>query len=140
MNAFKLNKFINTLLILCVIGNIVTDVVNVGVWIGSPSSQASLKAGAIAKTFGAFNGLIIGAVILLAVSIVYAAGLFGLLRKQRWAALLVVAISVANRAVAVLIFEFTFPVFYAWTVALVIVASLDYWFLSKPPEPLPQAG
>jgi hypothetical protein len=131
MNTSKPKNRINTLLFILVLGNIVVDVANIDVWIGMPSSQASMLGGPIAKTFGSSAGLAIGTAILSAVSIVYTTTLFGLYKLQKWAPLLIVAISIANRALALVIFEFTSPIFFAWTVILVAVAYIDYHRLAQ---------
>jgi hypothetical protein len=126
MNTSKPKNRINTLLFILVLGNIVVDVANIGFWIGMPSSQASMLGGPIAKTFGSLVGLVIGTAILSAVSITYVATLFGLYRRQKWAPLLIVAVSIANRALALVIFEFTTPILFVWTGILVVVAYIDY--------------
>jgi hypothetical protein len=131
MSTSKPKNRINTLLFILVLGNIVVDVANIAVWIGMPSSQASMLGGPIAKTFGSLVGLVIGTAILSVVSITYATTLFGLSRRQKWAPLLIVAISIANRAIALVIFEFTSPIFFAWTVILVAVAYIDYRRLAQ---------
>jgi hypothetical protein len=127
----KLKNRINTLLFILVLGNIVWDIANIALWIRVPSSQSSLQGGPIAKTFGSLDGLVIGTTVLSAISIIYATGLFGLHRRQKWAPALIIAVSIANRAFALLIFEFTSPIFYVWTVILVSVAYLDYRLLGK---------
>jgi hypothetical protein len=131
MSTSKPKNRINTLLFILVLGNIVVDVGNIAVWIGMPSSQASMLGGPIAKTFGSSVGLAIGTAILSVVSIAYATTLFGLSRRQKWAPLLIVAISIANRALALVIFEFTSPIFFVWTVILVAVAYVDYRRLAQ---------
>ena len=132
MKTHKLKNRINTLLFLFVLGNIAMDVVNIALWFGIPSLQSSLQGGSIAKAFGSFDGLVIGTAILSVVSVTYALGLFGISRRQKWASILLIVISIANRAFAVAIFEFTTPIFYAWTVVLVSTALLSYRGLSKP--------
>jgi hypothetical protein len=117
---------------LYVAGNIIFDVANIGVWIGSPSSQTSLQGGPIAKTLGSLPGLAVGSAILIAVSVAFSLGLFGLIRKQKRAPILIIATAVANRLLALLIFEATYSIFYAGTVFLLSIALLDYWLLSTP--------
>jgi len=55
-----------------------------------------------------------------------------LIKRRTWAPLLVIAISVANRALAAVMFEVNeaFAFFAVWTVILVVVAYLDYRKLS----------
>jgi hypothetical protein len=71
--------------------------------------------------------LIIGSVILLIVAAVYAASLTGLLKIMKWAPLLIIAISIVNRAIAVGLYllspEFAF--WAVWTAILVVFAYLD---------------
>jgi hypothetical protein len=126
LSTSKPKNRVNTLLFILVLGNIVVDVANIAFWIGMPSSQASMLGGPIAKTFGSSAGLVIGTAILSVVSITYAATLFGLSRRKRWAPLLIIAISIANRALALVIFEFTSPIFFVWTGILVVVTYIDY--------------
>ena len=120
---------INTILIVFVLINIIGDVGNVGFWLASPSSrEASLNTGIIATAAGVDNALIAGSIILLVVAVVYGAALFGLLKGQKWGPLLVIAISVANRVLAVFLY-FISPAFAfwgVWTAILVALAGLDY--------------
>ena len=131
---------LNILLLLFVLGNIAMDVANIALWITIPSMQTSLQGGPIAKTFGSTGGLALGTAILAAVSITYALASVGLYRKQKWAPMLVIVVSVANRAASVAIFQATYSIFYAWTGVLIIASLLDYWLLSKPSNPMPQTG
>jgi hypothetical protein len=129
---------INTLLIVFVLINIIGDMGNVIVWLAFPDMRGSLTGGVmggtqltggyIAVTAGADAALIAGSVILIAVSIVYIAALFGMMKRRTWAPRLVIAISVANRLLALLLFQFNeaFAFWGAWTVILVVVAALDY--------------
>ena len=134
---------INTVLILFVLLNIIGDIGNVIFWYASPSSQSSLVGGTtggvemtggyIAQWAGADAALAAGTIILLVVSVVYIAALFGLLKRRTWAPLLVIAISIANRVLAVFLFELSFAfVFWGvWTIILVVVAAFDYRKLSS---------
>ncbi len=141
MKALRQPKnLLNAVLMLFVLGNIAMDVANIAVWIAIPSMQSSLQSGPIAETLGSTIGLAAGTAILSAASITYAIALFGLYRKQKWAPLLVIAVSVANRAFSVAIFQATYPIFYAWTGTLIFVALLDYWLLSKPPKAIVAIG
>lgn len=129
---------INTLLIVFVLINIIGDIGNVIAWLAIPDMRGSLTGGVvggvqlsggyIAVTAGADAALIAGSVILIAVSIVYIAALLGLMKRRTWAPLLVIAISIANRLLALLLFQFNeaFALWGAWTVILVVVAALDY--------------
>jgi hypothetical protein len=133
---------INTFLVVLVLINIIGDIGNIIFWYAEPSSRGSLiggniggiefKGGYIAVTAGADAAVIAGTTILTIVSIIYVVGLYGLLKRRTWAPLLVIAISIANRAMALLLFELNeaFAFFSVWTVILVVVAYLDYRKLS----------
>jgi hypothetical protein len=119
---------INTVLILFVALNIIGDIGNISFWYASPSSQGSLQGGYIASIAGNDNALIAGSIILAIVSVVYIVGLYGLFKRMLWAPLLVIDISVANRALALVLYEISLAyAFWAvWTVILVVVSVLDY--------------
>ncbi|HUK85348.1 MAG TPA: hypothetical protein VLU95_05770 [Candidatus Acidoferrum sp.] len=95
---------------------------------GIPSSRLSLTPSLIGTTFGAYIALVIGSVILLIVAVVYVIGLFGLFRIMKWAPLLVIAISVANRALASFLYQISIYilVWVVWIVILVILAFIDW--------------
>lgn len=120
---------IHKIIILFVIINIVGDIGNVGLWLGIPSSRAlSLNTGLIGSAAGAGNALIAGSVILLIVAVVYVVGLFGLLKKMMWAPMLIIAISVANRALSFALYVISPAVvlWVIWTIILVIIAYLNW--------------
>jgi hypothetical protein len=120
---------IHTILVLFVTLNIIGDIGNVAFWwANSDSRAASLNTGYIATVAGIDNALIAGTVILLVVSLVYIVALFGLLKKMVWAPLLVIAISIANRALALPLYFISpaFAFWAVWTVILVIVSYLDW--------------
>lgn len=121
--------WIHKILILFVVINIIGDIGNIAFWWINPSSRdASLNTGYIATVAGADNALIAGTVILLVVSVVYAVALFGLLKKMLWAPLLVIAISIANRALALPLYFISpaFAFWAVWTVILVVLSYLDW--------------
>jgi hypothetical protein len=133
MNLSKAGKnWFNILLILLVAINIIGDVGNIALWNSEPSSKESLMGGYIDSLAGAENALTAGTIILAVVSIIYIASLLGLLKKQKWGPLLVIAISIANRAIAVFLYSFNefFFLWFAWTIILLIVAFLDFRKLS----------
>ena len=120
---------IHKILIIFVALNIIGDIGNVVFWWVSPSSRnASLNTGYIASIAGNDNALIAGTVILLMVSAVYAVALFGLLKKMAWAPLIVIAISVVNRVIALPLYFISpaFAFWAVWTVILVVVSYLDW--------------
>ncbi len=134
MNSSKVGKnWVNILLVLLVAINIIGDIGNIALWNSLPSSQESLTGGYIDSLAGAENALATGTIILSVVSIMYVAALLGLLKKQKWGPLLVIAISIANRAIAVFLYLFNqfFFLWFAWTIILLVVAFLDFRKLSS---------
>jgi hypothetical protein len=115
-----------------VLVNIIGDIGNIALWYGIPSLQTSLQGGLIASALGAGEALAAGTGILAAVSTIYAVSLFGLFKRQKGGSLLVIAISVANRAFALLLFEVKPPFFFVWTGILVFAAFIDYRCLTAP--------
>jgi len=123
---------INTVLIILVILNIIGDIGNIIFWYASPSSQVSLKGSYLAAALGNDNALIAGSVLLAIVSAIYLISAYGLFKRMPWAPLLVIAISIVNRALALLLYQIS-PAFWfwaVWTIILVAVAYLDYRKLS----------
>jgi hypothetical protein len=135
VKSVKLGR-LHTVLILFVAINIIGDIGNVAFWWANSSSRdASLNTGYIASVAGNGNALIAGTIILLVVSAVYTAALFGLLKKMAWAPLLVIAISVANRALALPLYFISpaYAFWAVWTVILVAVSYLDWKKLKAQP-------
>lgn len=123
------NSRINKILMLFVIINIIGDVGNVVFWFASPDSRgASLNTSILASSVGVENALIVASAFLLIVALIYSVAFYGLNKKLSWAPLLVIAISIVNRSLALLIY-FISPafVFWAiWTIILIVVAYLDF--------------
>jgi hypothetical protein len=119
---------IHKVLIVFVILNIIGDIGNVIFWWVSPSSRISLTPSIIGNAAGADNALIAGTIILTVVSLVYIVSLYGLLKKMLWAPLLVIAISIANRVLAIFLYQISLAfVFWAvWTAILVVFGYLDW--------------
>ncbi|MGZ4850764.1 MAG: hypothetical protein ACXV2C_05230 [Candidatus Bathyarchaeia archaeon] len=120
---------IHKILILFVVINIIGDIGNVAFWWANSSARdASLNTGIIGVAAGVDTALIAGTAILLVVALVYIVSLFGLLRKMKWSPLLIVAISVANRALALFLYFISpaFAFWAVWTVILLVLAYLDY--------------
>jgi hypothetical protein len=118
---------VGKVLMLFVALNIIGDIGNVAFWWASPDSRAaSLNTGYIGATAGIENALIAGTVVLLVVAIVYIVGLYGLMKKKLWAPMLIIAISVANRVLALVLYEISaaFVFWLVWTIILVIVSYL----------------
>ena len=117
------------ILMLFIAINIIGDIGNVVFWWASPSSRAaSLNTGYIGVSAGIDNALIAGTVILLVVAVVYIASLFGLMKRMKWALPLVIAISIANRALALVLYFISpaFAFWAIWTVILVVLSYLDW--------------
>ena len=118
---------IHKILIIFVIINIVGDIGNVALWwANSALRAASLNTGYIGVAAGAGNALIAGTIVLLAVAAVYIAALFGLLKRMKWAPELIIAVSVANRALALVLY-FISPAFAFWAVWSIILIALSYF-------------
>ena len=125
------------ILMVFVVVNIIGDIGNVAFWWASPSSRAaSLNTGYIGVTAGIDNALIAGTITLLIVAVVYAVALFGLMKKMKWAPLLIIAISVANRALALVLY-FISPAFAFWAIWTVILVVLSYLVYRKMKTPTP---
>jgi uncharacterized membrane protein (DUF2068 family) len=121
-------NWFSRLLVFFVVINIIGDVGNVAFWWANPDSRAaSLNTGYIATSAGVDNALIAGTVILVIVAAIYAVSLVGLWKNRRWGSLLVIAISVANRVLAVLLYFLSaaFAFWAVWTVILVVLAYLN---------------
>ena len=118
---------IHKILIIFVAINIVGDVGNVAFWwVNSASRASSLNTGFIGTVAGRGNALIAGTVILLVVAAIYIVALFGLLKKRKWAPQLIVAISVVNRAFALVLYLIS-PAFAFWAVWSIILIAVSYF-------------
>jgi hypothetical protein len=105
--------------------NIIGDIGNVIAWLAIPDMRMSLNPSILGTTAGENTALIVGSVILLAVSAVYIAGLYGLMKRKLWAPLLIIGISIANRVLALLLYQIS-PAFAFWAVWTVILVALSY--------------
>ena len=136
MIGFRTGRnWVNLVLIFLVAINVVGDIGNIAFWDAVPSSRESLMGGRIASFVGAENALTAGTIVLAIVAIIYVVSTLGLLKKQKWAPLLVIAISIANRALALFLYLFNEAFFrwFAWTIILLIVAFLDFRKISTNP-------
>jgi hypothetical protein len=126
---------VGKILALLITLNIIGDIGNIVFWWVSPESRAlSLNTGYIGVTAGADAALITGTVVLAVVAASYGVALFGLIRKTPWMPLLVISISIVNRALALMLYEVSaaFLFWTAWTVILVVFAYLSWRRLDKP--------
>ena len=122
---------ISIILIFFIIINIIGDIGNIVFWWVNPDSRAaSLNTGIIATSAGVDNALLAGTIILALVAVVYIAGLFGLLKKMSWAPYLIIAISIANRVLALFLY-FISPAFAFWTVWTAILVVTSYLYIRK---------
>jgi len=117
---------IHKILIVFIAINIVGDIGNIVFWWASPDSRLSLTPSLIGKAAGAYNALIIGSVILFIIAAIYAIALFGLMKRMKWAPKLIIAISVANRALALVLYAIS-PAFVFWAVWSIILIALSYF-------------
>lgn len=131
-NSKGINWF-STLLVILVGINVIGDFGNIALWHLEPSLQESLMGGYIAALTGAGNALTAGTIILVIVAIIYIASIPDLLKNLKWATLLVIAISIANRALAVFLYLFNefFFLWFAWTIILLTVAYLNFSKISS---------
>ena len=88
------------ILMLFVLVNVIGDIGNIAFWWANPSYRSSLNLSIIGNAAGTENALLAGTVVLSIVAIVYLISLFGLMKKFKRAPLLIIAISIANRAIA----------------------------------------
>jgi hypothetical protein len=137
MNTSKITKNrINTILVIFLAINIIGDIGNVVFWHANPDSRMSLNPSYIGTALGGGTALIVGSSVLSIVAVAYLVALFGLLKKQKWGALAVIAISIANRVAAVFLYEVSaaFAFWAVWTIILVVLAYLDYRKFSVNPQ------
>jgi hypothetical protein len=118
---------IHKILIIFVAINIIGDIGNVAFWWANPASRAaSLNTGYIGMNAGISNALTAGTIILLLVSVVYILALFGLLKHKQWAPKLIIAISVVNRALSLVLY-FISPAFAFWAIWSIMLIVFSYF-------------
>ncbi len=111
--------------------NIIGDIGNVVFWWTYPASRsASLNQGFIGVNAGISSALTAGTLILLVVSAMFFVALFGLLKRFMWAPKLIIALSVVNRALALVLYLIS-PAFVFWAVWSIILITLSYFDWSK---------
>lgn len=128
---------IHKILLLFVVLNIIGDIGNVAFWWANVDSRAaSLNTGYIATVAGVNNALYAGTIILTIVAVIYIVALFGLTKKTTWAPMLIIAISVVNRILALILYFISpaFAFWAAWTVILFVVAYLDWTKIKNLPK------
>jgi hypothetical protein len=97
---------------------------------GDPSMRDSLNGGLIASFVGNEGALVISSAIILFYATVYAIAAFGLFRKSKWAPLLIIEISIVDRALALVIFQLNSG-FLIWSAWKIVMISLAFYLLRK---------
>jgi len=128
-------NLITKILLIMVILNVAGNISNVVIWLMSPSwndpsLRDSLNEGLIASFVGIDGALVVSSAIILFYATVYAIGAFGLFRKSKWAPLLIVEISIVDRALALVIFQLNLG-FLIWSVWKIVMISLAFYLLRK---------
>lgn len=121
-------SLVTKILLVMVALNVAGNIANVVIWLMSPSwndpsLRESLYGGLIASFAGQEAALMISSAIILSYATLYAISAFGLLRKSKWAPLLIIEVSIVDRALALVIFELS-PGFLIWTVWKIVMISL----------------
>jgi hypothetical protein len=117
---------IHKIFIVFIIINIVGDLGNVALWWANSTFRSSLNMGYIGTVAGKSNALVAGTIILLVVAVIYIIALVGLMKRMKWAQRLIIAISVANRALTLVLY-FISPAFAFWAVWSIILIVLSYF-------------
>jgi hypothetical protein len=89
-----------------------------------------LNQGLVASLVGKEGALVISSAIILVYATVYAIAAFGLFRKSKWAPLLIIEISIVDRALALVIFQLNVG-FLIWSVWKIVMISLAVYLLQK---------
>jgi hypothetical protein len=128
-------NLITKILLIMTILNVAGNISNVVIWLMSPSwhdpsLRESLNGGLIASFIGKDGALVISSAIILFYATVYAVAAFGLFRKSVWASLLIIEISVVDRALALVIFQLNLG-FLIWSVWKIVMISLAFYLMRK---------
>lgn len=124
-------KLVTRILLILIMLNIAGDVLSAYWFLSDPSmGELSLYGGLIASFTGKDGALIIACALLLTYATSYAVASFGLFRKLKWAPLLIITVSIMNRAFALVIFEpnYAWLIWSAWQIAIV---SLSFYVWRK---------
>ena len=126
---------ITKILLILTILNIAGNILNVVIWLMSPSWQDpsmrdSLNGGLIASFVGNDGALVISSAIILFYATAYAIAAFGLFSKSKWAPLLITEISIVDRALALVIFQLN-SAFLIWSAWKIVMISLAFYLLRK---------
>ncbi len=130
--------WVHRILMAFVVITIIGEIGNVIAWWAIPGAQVSLNGGELGGVtspasllnawFGSQGALIVGSILLLVVAAVYAYSVWGLLKKQKKAPLIIIGVSIINRILTLVIFAISVAVafFAVWTVILLVVSYLDW--------------
>jgi hypothetical protein len=128
------NLIVKILLIMTIL-NVVGNILNVVIWLmgpswGDPSMRDSLNGGLIASFVGNDGALVISSAIILFYATVYVIAAFGLFSKSKWAPLMIIEISIVDRALALVIFQLNLG-FLIWSAWKIVMISLAFYLLRK---------
>jgi hypothetical protein len=119
-------SLITKILLILIVLNIAGDVLAAAFFLWDPSlGELSVYGGLIAGFAGKNEAVIITIAILLGYAVVYAVTVYGLFSKLKWAPILVIAVSVVNRALALgIIFEpnVAWLIWSVWKLAIIALA------------------
>jgi hypothetical protein len=126
---------ITIILLILIILNIVGNILNVVIWLmgptwGDPTMRDSLNGGLIARFAGNDGALVISSAIILSYATTYAVAAFGLFRKSKWAPLLIIAVSIVDRGLALVIFDLNLG-FVIWSAWKIVIIALAFYLLRK---------
>ena len=124
-------NIVTKILLIMTLLNVAGNIANVIIWLMSPSwndpsLRESLNGGLIASFIGQDGALVASCAIILFYATVYAIAAFGLLRKSKWAPLLIIEISILDRALALVIFQLNLG-FLIWTVWKIVMITLAFY-------------
>jgi len=120
-------NLITKILLILIILNIAGDVFSAYWFLSTPSlGELSLFSGLIASFAGQNIALVIVNAVLLTYASVYAIAAYGLFRKTNWAPLLIIAVSIVNRALALIIFvpNHQWLIWTAWQIMIISLAFI----------------
>lgn len=133
----KTSKLLNTnlitkILLILIILNIAGDIIAAAFFLWDPSlGELSVYGGLIASFAGKNIAVMITIAILLGYAVVYAVSVFGLVRKFKWAPILVIAVSVLNRGLALgVIFEPNVA-WLIWSAWKLVIAAFAFYLWRK---------
>jgi hypothetical protein len=124
-------NLITKILLILIILNIAGDVLSAYWFLSDPSlGELSLYGGLIASFAGKDCALMIASALLLTYAAVYAIAACGLFKKSKWAPLLIIAVSIVNRALALVIFEPNYH-WLIWSAWQIVMISLAFYLWRK---------